>query len=194
MQDEKAGRKIVMFISSQRRGASPLADSYVYGRLTEDAGRSLYLTIGGVIGALARKNLIPSVSEAKKLPIHILDESASETHKCTAFDCFGYECSDKNQVYILASGVWYEVFPDFIGRINATVKKIGKPTLTLPAWNQRDSEAEYKARCALDGNFLNCDRRILHYGGAQSKLNSVICYTRKAKLCFSPKFLRNPPA
>jgi uncharacterized protein (TIGR04141 family) len=169
MQDEKTRRKIVMFTPSQRRGESQLADSYVYGRLTEDAGSSPYLTIGGVISALTRKNVTPSVSEAKKLPIHILDETGSETHKCTAFDCFGYEFSDKNQVYILASGVWYEVVPDFIARINSTIKKIGKPTLTLPAWNQRDSEAEYNARCALEGNFLNCDRRILHYGGGQSK-------------------------
>jgi uncharacterized protein (TIGR04141 family) len=87
----------------------------------------------------------------------------------------------------LASGVWYEVVPDFIGRINATVKKIGKPILTLPAWNQRDSEAEYNARCALDGNFLNCDRRILHNGGAQSKFEFCDLLHTESKTLFFAK-------
>ena len=125
MQDEKAGRKIVMFISSQRRGASPLADSYVYGRLTEDAGRSLYLTIGGVIGALARKNLTPSVSEAKKLPIHILDESASETHKCTAFDCFVMSVRIRTR-----STSWHQAFgmrfsPTSSGVLTPRLRRLG---------------------------------------------------------------------
>jgi uncharacterized protein (TIGR04141 family) len=187
MQDEKARRKIVLFTPSQRRGESLLADSYVYGRLTEDAGTSPYLTINGVMGALARRRLTLSVGEAKKLLIHILDEESSEAYKCTAFDCFGYEFSDKNQVYILSSGVWYEVVPDFIGRINATIKKIGKPKLPLPAWNQKDSEAEYNAKCALDDDFLNCDRRILHYGGGQSKFEFCDLLHLKSKTLFFAK-------
>lgn len=169
LQDEKARRRIAMFTPSQRRGESIVADSYVYGRLSKNAASSPYLTIDGWIGDLSRRHLTPSVSESKKSRVHMLDDNASEARTCSAFDCFGYELSDGEQVYVLSSGVWYEVVSDFIRRINATIAKIEKPRLTLPSWNQVDDEGEYNAKCALDTNFLNCDRKIMHYGGGNSQ-------------------------
>lgn len=169
LKDPKARRKIVMFTPSQRRGESVVADSFVYGRLTKNVATSPYLTIDGWIGELARRGLKPSLDEAKASRIHLLDDSGAEPLKCSAFECFGYEISDGKQVYILASGVWFEVVSDFIERINTTIAKIEKPKLSLPGWNQTDSEGEYNVKCAVDTDFLNCDRRILHYGGGQSQ-------------------------
>ncbi len=187
LHDEKAMRKIIMFTPSQRRGESMLADSYVYGTLSKNAASTPYLTIDGWNNAMARKHLTPSVSEAKRYWIHLLDEDATESRKCSAFDCFGYEVSDGNQVFILSSGVWYEVVSDFIDRTNATIAKIGNPKLTLPAWNQSDSETEYNSTCALDGNFLNCDKKILRYGGGQSQFEFCDVLHLQSKTMFFAK-------
>jgi uncharacterized protein (TIGR04141 family) len=189
LRDEKARRKIVMFTPSQRRGESIVADSYVYGRLSKNAASSPYLTIDGWISDLSRRHLTPSVSEAKKSRVHMLDESASDAWTCTAFDCFGYELSDGDQVYVLSSAVWYEVVSDFIGRTNGTIAKIEKPRLTLPAWNQIDNEAEYNTKCALDGNFLNCDREIMHYGGGNSQFEFCDLLHTGARTLFFAKIV-----
>jgi uncharacterized protein (TIGR04141 family) len=167
--DLKARSRIAMFTPSQRRGESVLADSYVYGRLSQAPVTTPYLTIDGWIGNLSRKNLVPSVAEAKTFPVHILDESGQEAQSCTVFDCFGYEFSDKGQVYVLTSGVWYEVVSDFVARINDSISKIPLPSLTLPAWNHVDKEGQYNAACAANGAFLNCDARNFHYGGGHSQ-------------------------
>lgn len=167
--DEKARRRIAMFTPSQRRGESVLADSYVYGRLLQTSVTAPYLTIEGWISNLSRRHLTPSVAEAKASAVHMLDETGAEMNSCTAFDCFGYEYSDGAQVYVLSSGVWYEVVSDFVGRINRTISNIPAPSLTLPAWNQVERESQYNARCATNGRILNCDTKNLHYGGNQSK-------------------------
>jgi uncharacterized protein (TIGR04141 family) len=167
--NEKARSRIAMFTPSQRRGESILADSYVYGRLSQAPATSPYLTIEGWISNLSRRNLTPSVAQAKGSPVHMLDEAGAEMDSCTAFDCFGYEFSDGAQVYVLSSGVWYEVVSDFVGRINRTISNIPAPNLPLPAWNQVEKEGQYNARCASNGGFLNCDAKNFHYGGSQSQ-------------------------
>jgi len=164
-----------------------LADSYVYGTLSKNAASTPYLTIDGWKNALARKHLTPSVSEAKRYWIHLFDENATESAKCSAFDCFGYEASDGKRVFILSSGVWYEVVSDFIERTKATIAKIGKPKPTLPTWNHSDSEAEYNVKCALDCNFLNCDRKIFHYGGGQSQFEFCDVIHPQSKTLFFAK-------
>jgi uncharacterized protein (TIGR04141 family) len=167
--DDKARNKIAMFTPSQRRGESVLADSYVYGRLSQFPATTPYLTIEGWISNLLRRHLTPSVSQAKNSSVHMLDESGTEMNLCSAFDCFGYEFSDGARVYVLSSGVWYEVVSDFVARINSTISKIPLPSLTLPAWNQIEKEGQYNARCAATGAFLNCDAKNFFYGGNHSQ-------------------------
>jgi len=167
--NEKSRNRIAMFTPSQRRGDSVLADSYVYGRLSQAPATAPYLTIEGWISNLSRRHLTPSVAEAKASPVHMLDEAGVEIHSSTAFDCFGYEYSDGAQVYVLSSGVWYEVVADFVGRINRTISNIPAPSLALPTWNQVEKEGQYNARCATTGGILNCDAKNFHYGGNQSK-------------------------
>jgi uncharacterized protein (TIGR04141 family) len=168
LDDEKARGRIVMFTPSQRRGDSVLADSYVYGRNVQSAASSPYLTIDGWLSYLAHKKLKPSVAEARDSPVHILDCMGEEARSCTVFDCFGYEISDGGQVYILSSGVWYEVVSDFVTRTNDTIAKIGQPKLALPSWDG-GSEAQYNNKCAADGHMLHCDAKNFRFGGGKSQ-------------------------
>jgi uncharacterized protein (TIGR04141 family) len=139
----QAKTRIAMFTPAQRRDEAILADSYVYGRLSHSAPTSPYLTFDGWLGFVTRKKAVPTVAEAKASPLHILDESRNDIKTCSVFDCFGYEVSRGGQVYILSSGVWYEVVSEFVGRTKETIKKIPATAPALPAWNQVEDESEY---------------------------------------------------
>jgi len=165
----QAKTRMAMFTPSQRRDESVVADSYVYGRLIHSAATTPYLTYDGWLSFLGRKQVKPSVAEAKNSPLHILDDSHTEIKTCTVFDCFGYEISLGGRVYILSSGLWYEVVTEFLSRINETIKKIPGPVPSLPAWNQKDDEGAYNTRCGKIAPFLNCDAKQIFYGGGLSQ-------------------------
>ena len=119
---------------------------------------------------LQRYNRTPSVEEAKSTPIHLLDDAKEEAVKpCTAFDCFGYELSLNERADILSSGTWYEVVGAFVTRTNQVINRIAAPTLTLPAWNQKEKEGAYNLRCASAAGFLHFDVKNIMFGGGQSK-------------------------
>jgi len=165
----QAKTRIVMFTPSQRKDETILADSYVYGRLAASAPTSPYLLFDTWLGYLAKKQLKPSVAEAKSSPLHILDEERNEIKTCSVFDCFGYEISVGGSVFILASGTWYEVVDDFVKRINGAIKKISQPNSVLPAWNGTDDEKAYNIACGKAGPCLNCDAKNIFYGGGHSQ-------------------------
>lgn len=156
----QAKNRIVIFTPSQRKDETILADSYVYGRLAAFAATSPYLLFASWLGYLAKKQLKPSVSEAKSSPLHILDEDGNEIKVCSVFDCFGYEISvGGGSVFVLASGTWYEVVDDFIKRFNGAIRKISYQNSVLPAWNGTDDEGAYNIACGDAGPCLNCDAK-----------------------------------
>jgi uncharacterized protein (TIGR04141 family) len=164
-----AKTRIVMFTPSQRKDESVLADSYVYGRLGASAPTSPYLLFNSWLGYLAKKQLKPSVSEAKASLLHIVDEDGNDIKTCSVFDCFGYEVSVGGCVFVLASGTWYEVAEDFLKRITETIKKISQQNTVLPAWNETDDEGAYNTACGKTGPCLNCDAKNIFYGGGLSQ-------------------------
>ncbi len=168
--DEVARRRVVMFTPYQRRGESIVAESYVFGRMSSRPTTRPYLTIESWINEVARANDTPSVALAKKYPVHILESAEGESQSCKVFDCFGYEINDGAQVYILSSGIWYEVVADFVAQINQRIAQIPNCGLPLPRWNRTDDEGEYNTLCATNPSFLNCDARNFHFGGGHSQL------------------------
>ena len=90
---------------------------------------------------------MPSVQAAKDTRIHLLDQEKEAFTNYSVFDCFGYELTYGGIPYVLSSGTWHQVVPDFLGRVNQYVDKIAKPTVPLPAWNGAESEAAFNTRC-----------------------------------------------
>lgn len=164
-----AKTRIVMFTPSQRKDETIVADSYVYGRLAGSAPTSPYLLFDSWLGYLGKKQLTPSVAEAKSSPLHILDEDGNEIKTCSVFDCFGYEVSVGGSVFVLASGTWYEVVDDFVKKINGAVKKISQTNSVLLPWNGTDDEAAYNIACGKAGPCLNCDAKKIFHGGGLSQ-------------------------
>ncbi len=180
-------RRMVMFTPAYRRGEGSPVDSYVFGRLTKSAATTPYLMIDSWISFLKRRNIAPSVAEAKRTPIHLLDEAKAETKVCTAFDCFGYEISLDGQQYILSSGVWYDVDLGFLKRINLAASKIPPPKVELPKWNGTDSEGEYNSHCGSRPGFLFFDAKNIMFGGGQSKFEFCDILHVKSRTLFFAK-------
>jgi uncharacterized protein (TIGR04141 family) len=170
LSSEESRRRIVMFTPYQRRGESIFAESYVFGRMSTHPTTRPYLTIESWVSELARTHDTPSVALAKKYPVRILESSEGEPQSCKVFDCFGYEIDDGARVYILSSGIWYEVVSDFVAQINDRIAQIPSCGLRLAVWNRIDDEGEYNSLCATDPSFLNCDAKNFYFGGGHSQL------------------------
>jgi uncharacterized protein (TIGR04141 family) len=164
----QAKSRIVLFTPSQRKDETILADSYVYGRIAASVPTSPYLLFDSWLVYLAKKHVKPSVAEAKSSPLHIFGEDGS-VKTCSVFDCFGYEVSVGDSVFVLASGTWYEVVDDFVKRINGAIKNISQPNSVLLAWNGTDDEGAYNIACGKAGPCLNCDAKKIFYGGGLSQ-------------------------
>lgn len=166
----QALKKLVLFTPADRRDEeSQLAQSYVFGRKANKPVYRPYLRIESWIDFLKEKKLVPSMAEAKTTPIHLMDESKAEFNSYSVFECFGYDLTYGGRPYILSSGTWYEVVPDFLARVNQYVSKIEEPTVRLPAWNQVETEGEYNKRCAKGPGFLHFDSANVIFGGGQSR-------------------------
>ncbi len=187
LQSRGGQKSIVMFTPDQKRQEGWTVDSYVLGRLAGSSAKTPYLTVDVWLNYLKRRGAAPSVAEAKTTPVHLLDDSDDEMTFCSAFDCFGYELSHSGQQYVLSSGTWYEVVPEFLARINRVVKEIPAPALALPAWNQAESEGEYNKRCGKLAGFTHFDAKNVWFGGGQSKFEFCDLLHMKTKTLFFVK-------
>lgn len=163
-------KKVVLFTPQQRKGDTLVVSSYVIGRLSKTPPLTPYLTFGAWEGYAKKRKLLVSVATAKMLTVHMMDEGAQELGECNVFECFGYEGSLNGRPYVLSSGIWFEVVPTFLKRINDTVKGIPAPAKLLTAWNQVDDEGIYNESCAKkDKSLLHFDKKDVWYGGGQSR-------------------------
>lgn len=170
-----------MFTPSYRRGEQSFVESYVYGRMSASAATTPYLRIEGWVSFLDSQQRSPSVAEAKRSPIRLLDEAGEESKRCMAFDCFGYEAALNGKQYVLSSGIWYEVANDFVKRVNRSVAAIPSPTITLPAWDQVEDEGKYNARCCKSPALLLFDLKKIRFGGGQSQFEFCDVFHPKRK-------------
>ena len=155
----QAKTRIVMFTPSQTKDESILANSYVYGRLAAAASTSPYLLFDSWLSYLAKKQLKPTVAEAKLSPLHILDEDDNAIKTCSVFDCFGYEVSVGGSVFVLASGTWYEVVDDFVKRITERSRRFLNRMPYCPRGTEQTMRALTTSPVERRGRVLTATRR-----------------------------------
>lgn len=184
----QAQKKLILFAPSQRRNEEPeVAQSYAFGRFSKKSATTPYLLVGSWLNFLKEENLSPSVEAARETTIHLLNEAKERIKDCTAFDCLCYELTLAGKLFILSSGVWYEVVSDFIKRVNDSVAKIGEPPVSLPKWDGAQGEAAYNKICAKPAGFLHFDCADVIFGGGQSRFEFCDFLHRKTKTLFFAK-------
>ncbi len=183
----KAQKQIVMFIPSRRDEVSQSVESYVFGKLTKLAPKNPLLNINGWLFYLQARQQSPTVEEAKRTRIHLMDEFKEEVRAYTVFDCLGYELAFNGQQYVLSSGIWYEVVASFLSKINSTANSIAPPKVNLVHWQPPESEGEYNARCAAAKKLLFFDAQNVMFGGGQSKFEFCDFLDPKTRTLFFAK-------
>jgi uncharacterized protein (TIGR04141 family) len=183
----KTKNKIVLFIPTRRNEDYWSGESYVFGRMSKYPFQTPYLTIDSWLSYLQKQNVSPSVTEARKTPIHVLDDQKNEFQAPTVFQCMGYETSLNTQPYILSGGIWYEVVASFLKKVNDTAKGMPLPKTNVVLWNPGEKEPDYNKRCATKRGFLLFDAKNIHYGGNQSKFEFCDFLDLKTKTLFFAK-------
>lgn len=88
----QALKRLVLFTPAERRDEeSQIAYSYVFGHMMGKPIYRPYLLIESWINFLKGKKLVPTVAEAQKIQVHLLDEAKEDFSDYSVFDCFGYE-------------------------------------------------------------------------------------------------------
>ena len=123
----------------------------------------------GWLTHLQEQGQAPSVETAKETRVHLLDEEKEAFTTYSVYDCFGYELSHGGIPYVLSSGTWHQVVPDFLIRVNDYVDDIDRPPIALPAWNGAENEGEYNTRCGNVPGFLHFDTADVLFGGGPSR-------------------------
>ena len=184
----QAVKKVVLFTPAERReGESQLAESYVYGRMSKNPATRPFLRIEGWLTHLQEEAVVPSVQAAKDTRIHLLDQEKEAFTNYSVFDCFGYELTFGGIPYVLSSGTWHQVVPDFLGRVNQYVGKIAKPTVPLPPWDGAESEGAFNTRCGNARGFLHFDSADVIFGGGPSRFEFCDFLHQKSKTLFFAK-------
>jgi len=166
----EAQKSLVMFAPTYLREEASGVDSYVFGRLSKTPASAPYLLVDSWINLLKKEKREPTVAEARSTWVHLLDEGKEAMKKYSIFQCFGYELTYGGDQFILSSGIWYSVSLAFLKKINSAVAKIPAPATVLPAWDGKEREGAYNARCAKAKGYTSFDAKNLRYGGGLSQL------------------------
>lgn len=185
---EQVAQKVVLFTPAERREAdSQLAESYVYGRMSKNPAIRPFLRIEGWLTHLQEHGQAPSVEIAKNTRVHLLDEHKEAFTTYSVYDCFGYELTYGGIPYVLSSGTWHQVVPEFLTRVNGYVNDIDKPPIALPAWNGAEHEGEYNTRCGDLPGFLHFDTADVLFGGGSSRFEFCDFLHQKSRSLFFAK-------
>jgi uncharacterized protein (TIGR04141 family) len=162
--------RVALFSPSLRHGDGAPPESYVFGRHVDSAPQAPLLLFGSFEAQLARRGKSLSLENAKSTPVHMLDEDDQPIETKSVYDCMCYETTSGGRQYILSSGKWYEAAAIFLKSIDAQIRGIKRPSVSLPKWNGSDDEDVYNEGCCVKGSGLhNFDKKLVWFGGSQSK-------------------------
>jgi uncharacterized protein (TIGR04141 family) len=118
---------------------------------------------------------------------HLLDEEREAFTTYSVYDCFGCELTHSGTSYVLSSGTWHQVVPEFLTQVSNYVDNIDKPPIALPAWNGAENEGEYNTRCGNLPGFLHFDTADVLFGGGPSRFEFCDFLHQKSKSLFFAK-------
>lgn len=165
----KADRHVTMCAPSFRRGEMDSASSFVLGRMSKNPATSAYLEYSAWKFYLRKSGESPSLNEARATRVHMLDQDGGEFDARSVYECLGYEVSLNGTSFVLSSGLWYQADGSFTANIKNQISSLEETDIVLPPASPGESEGSYNSRCCRGSNLILMDRRIVHYGGNQSK-------------------------
>lgn len=143
---------------------------YRFGRNTPGSSTHPVLEFNFWKSYLASKPSVLNLQSARDTPLHLLDEDLETLGDSCVYDAFCFESSIKGDTYVLSDGAWYSVSSSLQQHVGDVLKKLkqGKTSLQ-PKWNASMDEGQFNAAAAAAGGLVLMDKKLVHYGGNQSK-------------------------
>ena len=182
-----AKKRAVLVAPSFKHGEATFASEFAFGRLSGNVARAPYLQYGSWEQHLKKQKAKPSLDLARATRIHMFDAAGDLFETRTVYECIGYETAFQGKSYVLYSGNWYGADLDFTKMIEGALNGILPSPDTLPPWNGVLHEDEYNKSCCKGSGRLLFDKRIVHYGGLQSKFEFCDFMDPKQKILYFAK-------
>jgi uncharacterized protein (TIGR04141 family) len=184
----QAKKDAVLIAPSFRRGDATSADSFAFGRRVGNPALAPYLSFGSWEYHLQKNKGTPTLDLAKSTSVHMFDAAGEIFESRKVYECLGYEVSLNGKPHILSSGVWYAADATFTAEIDTLLGAISAPTFALPVWDGKQREDDYNDKCCVKGSGrLLMDKKLVHYGGAQSKFEFCDFMDIKNRILFFAK-------
>lgn len=166
----KPNEKISLAAPVMKSGDKPYPQHYVIGRMGKNQSTAPYLLFGNWEAHLKGSGKPLCLNSADDTVVHMLDENMDEIDSCSMYQCFGAEVSLGGKPFVLSSGVWYEAKLQFVDDTNKLIQSLKAVAYPLPKWNQVADEGIYNSDAAASDNSLWLfDKKLVHFGGGQSK-------------------------
>jgi len=139
----------------------------------EDINIDSYLEAGRVAETVER------IKKSKKIYCRNITSNNIQ-YVWPAYRCFYAEISNKNNLYILTNGKWYQVDPKFRDSVNRSVAQIKESSkVRLPKYNDKD-EPTYLKRVAENSSRLALmDCKNIPFGGGASRIEFCDLYDKR---------------
>jgi uncharacterized protein (TIGR04141 family) len=99
------------------------------------------------------------------------------------YECLNCEVDHEGSVFLLSSGRWFCISPDFVAKVDGFIEKIPRYDKPLPTFSDIN-ETIYNRRVAEQAphGFALMDRKNIRYGGGPSQLEFCDLFTRERDL------------
>lgn len=99
------------------------------------------------------------------------------------YNCLYAEITDgdTDKLYMLSNGKWYGVENDFVTQINQSFTESLSSGVLHTVCNYGETEEQYNIRAAADGDIICMDRKMIQYGGGNSKIEFCDLYDFDSK-------------
>ncbi len=155
-------------------------------------------TTNDVINLVGLENL---VGQLPALDVEIIDGDGNVINRWSMFECLDGQIDDKDHTFLLESGTFYQIEPDYLAQLNQDVDAIRYSSVKLPpSWRELDSkgrlreidEGAYNEHASTPTNHLLLDKRNVIVPGRTSPVEVCDILTLNKQLVHvKRKFLSN---
>jgi uncharacterized protein (TIGR04141 family) len=119
----------------------------------------------------------------KAYQIHAVSAKTDDVFdRWNSYRCIYAEITESDKVYVLNSGKWYEVAPDFASAVHSDFQSTPNADMDFPEYAHNDEGAYNEALPGSINNSYCMDRKLISYGGGHSTIEFCDLITEDRKL------------
>jgi uncharacterized protein (TIGR04141 family) len=119
------------------------------------------------------------ISTLKRHRVFSINPNGEALQEWPLYRCIYGEIDTKKGTFLLDNGKWYRVDKDLVSRVDQELKQIKATTITLPSYNDGETEGTYNERFAAEkATYALMDRKLVKYGGGKSSIEFCDVFTK----------------